>query len=285
MGGLDEYFIKYRHQNDAHWVLQSWFDRFVVLNNDNDGNGVVNNFMNHYIVSTLMMDKLDEDEKKYPFIADKTGRCSQVEAMVDVMYAIQVIIDSSEYKTSDNLESLHKSKDDIWNGIKERYKVITLHQRFESKFQRLFIDESSFDGSFISDVPFDGPTDHDVIRLDGTQHCVCALMKLNMFLYFEETESESNQISYSYTDHTVMDETADNGLGIPYDLVISLSCLMVVLILVIITFAYWCHYYPKLQKERNDIFDLGKTLSIESYALTENADIASDFNEEEFVAA
>merc|ERR1719336_148157 len=39
-----------------------------------------------------------------------------------------------------------------------------------------------------------------------------------------------------------------------YDIMISVVCLLVIIVLVACVFGYWCYCYPKQQKRRNDEF-------------------------------
>ena len=66
----------------------------------------------------------------------------------------------------------------------------------------------------------------------------------------------------------IEDETLD---GADYDIMISVICLVVIIVLVCLIFGYWCCYYPKQQTKRNDEFWLGQvTGSIMDSAVSHN---------------
>merc|ERR1712130_486123 len=238
VNGLDEYYLKYGDENDAHWLIQSWFERWIVLNDRLNATHSPNNFMNHYIVSVLMKNKLETRMD----ITSNIGRCYLVEAMLDVMYATKYSIDHSQYKYDEN-DPFYLFNQTLSNVVQKRYNILSQNQLFKDKVDFYF--ESRFDGAFVGDG------DNKRIRIDDTQHCLCALMKIHTFYY------QQNEYVGPIDDD---DKTVNNGFlsATNYDIMISAICLVVVIILVNIIFFYWCHYYPKEQKQRNDLFWLGQ---------------------------
>ena len=163
--GLDEYYIAYDADNDdAHWIVQALYDRWLQLS------GMNNEFMNHYMVN-LMRDKLESviDPK-----LQNIARCHLVEAMVDTLHAITVRVDHSKY-TKKN-DSLHELRDALSALIPMRYEYISKQQLFENEA------DSKFDGAFVGDH------DGGRIRIDDNVHCLCALMKIDSLYYHSENE-------------------------------------------------------------------------------------------------
>ena len=103
-------------------------------------------------------------EDYYPRINidGKEGNCFIIEALVDALHAVLMVMDNSEYdiKSSDIL-SEHEAV--LKERINRRYAAINRRQLFEPQFE----------GAFLTDF---GSVDH--IRVDATQHRICALMKL-----------------------------------------------------------------------------------------------------------
>eukprot|EP01083_Nonionella_stella_P310324 1102143_1 len=234
VNGLDEYYIQYRTQSDAHWLIQAWFTRWIVLNSQ------TNNFMNHYMVSDLMKPKLEAIIRPHVHMA----RCHLMEAVVDVIDAIQITIDTSQY-TVNASNPLRVFRDLLWDLLQKRYVSMTANQLFDAKVNFYF--ESRFDGGFVGDRV----KANDELRIDNTQHCVIALMKIQNLLFMND---DYNGI--------VMDDDALTGgsIATSYDVMISAICLVLLILLVNVVFFYWCYYYPKEQKQRNDLFWMGQTM-------------------------
>merc|ERR1712003_210603 len=140
---------------------------------------------------------------------------------------------------------------------------MTENRLFEDNVDYITTD-TRFDGAFLAD------SSNHRIRVDDTQHCVCALMKLDSYLYLDIGQSD---ISYSYTEENISsaDSNSDNFGGYDYDLFISLSSIPIVIILAICIFFYWCYWYPKKRTRENDLFYLAGTIS---------SDIKSDKNKQ-----
>merc|ERR1712130_100610 len=88
------------------------------------------------------------------------------------------------------------------------------------------------------------------IQIDDSVHCLCALMKIDLFY---------NQAQNEYLDMFIYGETVNENVDeTNYDITISVICLILIIFLVCLIFGYWCYYYPKQQMKRNDAFWLGQ---------------------------
>eukprot|EP01084_Bolivina_argentea_P155892 271650_1 len=47
INGLDEYYIEYKYEDDTHWLIQAWYNRWVLLNTNIN---TIDNFMNYYMI-------------------------------------------------------------------------------------------------------------------------------------------------------------------------------------------------------------------------------------------
>ncbi len=108
---LDEYYIEFRGEDDAHWLIQAWYNRWVLLNSQNTN--TIDNFVNYYMIEILMKNTLNS-----PMNIEYSGaRCYLVEANTDVMYAVNVLINNSKHNNQKQNNSLY-----IWNDL--LYKIL-----------------------------------------------------------------------------------------------------------------------------------------------------------------
>lgn len=55
-----------------------------------------------------------------------------------------------------------------------------------------------------------------------------------------------------YRDSEVMTTYSEEQNGRSYASMVSFGCIMLLAVLVVVIFSYWCCYYPKVQSERNN---------------------------------
>lgn len=199
--GIDEYYLTYNHFIDYHWLEQAWFDRWVTLNRDD--NTQQNPFIDHYMVSILMKDKWNEQwiylNQAGSDISKKKLQCYAVEGILDMLHAAKIaspFLNESKYGEPINkndssipYDELYFWKKDLWNFVETKYHNIRYNQYFKREVD--FYYESKYDGAFSQSNP-QNPPNH--IRIDDTQHCICALMKLQQFIY----SNRSNNYDYMF---------------------------------------------------------------------------------------
>merc|ERR1712228_1046274 len=172
--GLDEYYIQYTDDDNAHWIVQSWHDRWIQFNH----------FINYFMIN-LMKDKLQNVISPK---LENVSRCHLVEAMVDTLHAIKLSIDSSQYQQQKN-DSLILFRDVLIALIPKRFEYISTKQLFADEVDFYF--ESRFDGAFVGDV------DAQKIRIDSV-HCLCALMKIDLFYYQAQKDENLDMLDFDY---------------------------------------------------------------------------------------
>ena len=103
--GVDEYFMEYTDQDDTHWLLQSWFDRWLTLQWESGSHSA---FRDHQLVTTLIREKLESHlvDARESETYDQKDKCALMEGMVDSMYAIEMVMNSSQYDSSPDILSL-----------------------------------------------------------------------------------------------------------------------------------------------------------------------------------
>ena len=121
-----------------------------------------------------------------------------MEAVIDGMFAANAAINGSAYiKTSDQ-SALRLFEWDLWDEIKAKYHVMTTKQLFEDGVDFYF--ESKYDGAFLTD-----DMAANFMRIDDTQHCLCALIKMKSVLYGNNMDPANSY--YKYNDELSRKET------------------------------------------------------------------------------
>ena len=141
-------------------------------------------------MSTLIRDKVESelvDARKSSSYSEK-DKCALMEGLVDSVHAVGMVMNGSQYESSPDVLALEGLETDLWSVLEDKYGVISSHQIFADAMELHF--ESRFEGTFTNG---DGDRDHS--RVDYTQHCICALMKVESLL-FRDTLGATSYYSY-----------------------------------------------------------------------------------------
>merc|ERR1719361_525009 len=204
------------------------------------------------LVTNLIREKLENDlveAKKSSHYSEK-DKCALMEGLVDSVHAIGVVINGSHYESTPATLTLEGLQTDLWDVMEEKYGVITAHQIFGEDMESENLHfEDRFEGTFTNG---DGERDHS--RVDYTQHCICALMKVESMLF-----QDSLGVNGYYSYQTIITDDASMEFvetGFPrrygYDLLVIFSVITLLAVVATFIFSYWCCVHPKQQRKRFD---------------------------------
>mmetsp|Transcript_45645 Transcript_45645/g.73042 ORF Transcript_45645/g.73042 Transcript_45645/m.73042 type:complete len:562 (-) Transcript_45645:315-2000(-) len=290
---LDEYFMQYKHEDDAHWALQAWFDRWVTFNFD----APRNKFMDRYMVAHLMKHKWielmgDSIDLHDDYVLLKSS-CASLEAGVDILHAVHVASDAlTNFTEIEHLQQyalhdeLREFKQDVWDILRFKFEVLFTKQLFE--YEADFYYEAKYDGAFLGD----NMDALEQVRVDNTQHCISALMKLYS-LFYVNVSADSHSYTFDEQEAVPTKVIIEHVGNYRYDMMVSGAGVVVIILLVNMIFFYWCWYYPKEQRrarlmhelnsDASDIEDMdkaeGQKVHLDEYEDSEDAE------ENQYVAA
>jgi len=165
--------------------------------------------------------------------------------MGDSMFAANAAINASSYSGSPQIRQLELLEWKLWDELKAKYRVLTTKQLFADAVDFYF--ESRFDGAFLTD-----DVAANFMRIDDTQHCLCALIKMQSLWYGDSMDAHSSYYAYNDADSVVMTTYSAEMAGRSTAQLVSFGCMTLLAVLVVVIFCYWCCYYPKVQSERNN---------------------------------
>jgi len=288
LNGLDKYYFKYPNEDDAKWLIQAWFQRWVTLNINSSP--TINPFLDEYIIK-LMKPKVEEQ-----FLSTMHNHhCNFIESILDFIHALSIKTKSSKYdiiNEKKNLQLIDTIKG-LMTDMERAYIRAMGLQIFYDKVDFYF--DKRFDGGFIN---------HKTMKLkaDYTSHCLCAFMKIKQLFFNLGQKKSTSTYGYIITDNAFITDgninagaAETNVAGIDTNtpvtpaqalhgyeyFVIGLCVLIGGIIVMNVALIYICWYSPYFSTKRqivaaasattasNDLYFLGQTMTSDENAKTD----------------